>query len=74
MNQTSQQPAGFLRLADLINRDSERNRPPLIPVSAATLWRWVKRGLFPRPVKLSERVTAWRAEDVQQWMSQQGHA
>lgn len=74
MKPHSLQYAGFLRQADLINHDTKRDRPPLIPVSAATLWRWVKRGLFPRPIKLSERVTAWRVEDIQHWMSQQSNA
>ena len=27
---------------------------------------------FPEPVKLSERVTVWRAEDIRRWIEQQG--
>ena len=52
--------AGFVRQADLV--------PGIVPFSAATLWRKVKAGSFPQPVKLSERVTAWRCEDVHAWM------
>lgn len=51
-----------------------RARPgvaPILPVSNATLWRRVKEGTFPKPVKLSERVTAWRVEDVRQWLDAQ---
>ena len=33
------------------------------------LWRKVKAGHFPKPVKLSERVTAWRVEDVRAWLA-----
>ena len=40
----------------------------IIPLSPATLWRKVKDGSFPAPVKLSERVTAWRVEDIRAWM------
>ncbi|WP_295993480.1 AlpA family transcriptional regulator [Rugamonas sp.] len=40
----------------------------MVPFSAATLWRKVKSGEFPQPVKLSARVTAWRLEDVHAWM------
>ena len=42
--------------------------PGIIPFSSATLWRMVKKGAFPPPVKLSQRVTAWRAADVVAWM------
>lgn len=51
---------GFLRQSEII--------PRLIPFSPATLWRKVKDGSFPAPVKLSERVTAWRVEDIRAWM------
>ena len=33
-------------------------------VGKSTIWRWCKQGTFPRPIKLSERVSRWRAEDV----------
>lgn len=36
----------------------------IFPFSHATLWRLVRAGRFPQPVKLSNRVTAWRAEDI----------
>jgi predicted DNA-binding transcriptional regulator AlpA len=52
---------GFLRQSQLI--------PGIVPFSASTLWRMVKAGAFPPPVKLSPRVTAWRAEDLRDWMS-----
>jgi len=40
----------------------------LVPFSSPTLWRKVKTGEFPAPVKLSERVTAWRTADVLAWL------
>lgn len=55
---------GFVRQSQLI--------PHIIPFSSTTLWRKVKSGDFPAPVKLSSRVTAWRAEDVRAWMRQFG--
>jgi prophage regulatory protein len=38
--------------------------PAIFPFSSATLWRKVKAGTFPRPVKLGPRITAWRVEDI----------
>lgn len=45
-----------------------------VPYGPTKLWSEVKAGRFPAPVKLSERVTAWRAEDVHAWIARQGQA
>lgn len=42
--------------------------PHIIPIGATTLWRWVREGRFPKPVRITNRVTAWRAEDVRAWI------
>jgi hypothetical protein len=68
---------GYVRQSQLIGTparkasDTEQAReaePGILPFSSPTLWRLVKAGKFPAPVKLSERVTAWRVEDVRAWM------
>ncbi len=46
---------GFLRLPQVL---------ALIPVSKSTWWEGCRTGRFPKPVKLSPRATAWRAEDI----------
>jgi prophage regulatory protein len=46
----------------------------LIPFSPATLWRKVGKGEFPKPHKLSDRVTAWRIDDVKQWFAERDSA
>jgi len=46
---------GFLRLPDVLK---------LYPVSKSTWWQGVKDGIYPQPVKLSRRTTAWRAQDI----------
>lgn len=40
-----------------------------VPFSKSTLWRRVKAGDFPAPVKLSTGITAWKVEDVRSWIS-----
>jgi prophage regulatory protein len=42
--------------------------PGILPISSATLWRGVKAGTFPAPVKLSEGVTAWCVEKIRAYM------
>lgn len=39
-----------------------------IPFSAPTLWRKVKAGTFPKPIKLGENITAWKVDDVEAWL------
>lgn len=46
----------FLRLNQIV--------PAIIPISRASWWAGIKKGRFPRGVKLSPRVTVWRASDV----------
>jgi len=54
---------GFLR---------QRQVLAFVPISKSTLWRQVRARSFPSPVKLSAGVTAWRAEDVRRWITEQG--
>jgi predicted DNA-binding transcriptional regulator AlpA len=35
-----------------------------VPVSRSCWWAGVRAGRFPKPIKLSERVTVWRASDI----------
>lgn len=55
----------LIRINELASHKGQRG---LIPVSPATLWRWVKAGKFPEPIRLSDRVTAWEASKVNAWV------
>ena len=44
----------------------------LIPVSKSTWWAGVKSGRYPSGVKLSERTTAWKVEDIYKLIEQLG--
>ena len=58
-------PTGFLRLPQIIgNPKANPPTPPIIPVSRSAWWQGVKDGKYPKPVKLGERTTAWRVEDI----------
>lgn len=54
---------GFVREARLLL---------FLPFSHSTLWRKVRAKTFPAPVKISGRMTAWRAEDIHAWIEEQG--
>lgn len=56
--------AAFVRIPQIVG--------PLVPVSRATWWRYVKAGHAPPPVKLSAGVTAWRVGDLRAWLSREG--
>lgn len=56
---------GFLRLPSIIgNPKADPPVPPLIPVGKSCWWEGVRDGRFPKPIKISPRVTAWRARDI----------
>jgi len=48
---------GFVRLSQVLC---------VIPLGKTCWWEGVRSGRFPKPVKLSERCTAWRVEDIRE--------
>lgn len=52
----------------------ERQVRAVVPYSAPTLWRRVKTGEFPQPIRLPGRITAWRWGDVRAWLESHGKA
>ena len=60
----------FIRIRELASAPGRNGRPARrgrLPVSYATVWRWVKLGEFPKPVHLGPQTTAWRLEDIERW-------
>jgi predicted DNA-binding transcriptional regulator AlpA len=49
---------GFVRLRQILAPVGP------IPVSKSTWWAGVKDGRFPKPLKLSPRVTVWRVDHI----------
>lgn len=49
---------GFIRLPELLQR---------LQISAVTLWRWERAGLFPKRTRLGPRIVAWNREEVEEW-------
>lgn len=62
---------GFLRLSQIIgNPKATPPIPAIIPVKKTTWWNGVKNGIYPKPVKLGLRVTAWRVEDIRKFINE----
>jgi prophage regulatory protein len=49
---------GFVRLKDIIAPHG------VYPVSRSVWWEGIASGHYPKGVKLSKRVTAWRVEEI----------
>lgn len=63
--------SAMLRQWQLVRNPKRPNSTAPLPFSAATLWRLVKSGGFPAPVRLSRRVTAWSCASVRAWLASQ---
>ena len=65
--------AGFLRIWQIIgNPKAIPPIPALIPIGRSSFLNGVKSGKYPKPVKLGERTTAWRVEDIRALIGQLG--
>lgn len=66
--------SAYLRESQLVRSPKRPDSTAPLPFSAPTLWRKVKAGEFPAPVKLSQRVTCWQVGAVRAWMTAQAQA
>lgn len=42
----------------------------MLGVCRHTIYHWVRHGRFPEPIKIGERASAWRLEDVERWLAE----
>lgn len=50
----------FLRITDTAKK---------VGVANSTIWLWARQGRFPKPVKIGPRVTGWRTDDIERWLT-----
>lgn len=55
-----------MRVADIATTKKSKG---LLPVSPATIWRWVRESNFPKPYKLGASVTVWDALEVEAFIT-----
>jgi Predicted transcriptional regulator len=73
-NTVSQAPLNLDTLPDGAWLRDKQIAGPVLPIARCTLWAWVREGRFPKPVKLSPRVTAWKVGDVRGFIASQVNA
>jgi prophage regulatory protein len=42
----------------------------VVPYSGTTLWRKARNNEFPKPVKVSTGITAWRVGDIRSYLTE----
>jgi predicted DNA-binding transcriptional regulator AlpA len=45
-----------------------RHLPQAVGVHPATVWRWLRAGKFPAPIRLGEQAIGWRRADISAWL------
>ena len=46
----------------------------VVPLSTASIYRLIKKGEFPKQIKLSERSSGWLLSEVEQWLDSKVNA
>lgn len=56
---------GYARLSQIIG-DKKSTPPvePLVPVSKSTWYDGIRKGRYPKPVKLGPRISGWKWQDL----------
>jgi prophage regulatory protein len=57
---------GFVRLREIIGPSG------VIPISRSSWYAGVKDGRFPKPVKLGPRISAWRVDEIRDFIHRLG--
>ena len=63
-----------IRIRELATVPATSTKPArqgLLAVSPATIWRWVREGRFPKPIKLGKSVTVWDVAEVDAFIARQ---
>jgi predicted DNA-binding transcriptional regulator AlpA len=56
------------RISEVATTKTKRG---LVPVSPATVWRWVAEGKFPKPFKLGPNTTVFDLDQVEAFLAKQ---
>lgn len=46
----------------------------LVPLSRSSIYEMMSKGKFPKPVKLTSKVVAWKSSDIAAWLAEREQA
>jgi len=65
--------SGLLRLKQIIgDPKADPPEPAIIPISRSSWLEGVRKGRFPKPIKLGPRTTCWRYSDIVDFIENAG--
>jgi len=47
-----------------------RELTKLLKVSKETVYLWIRKNKFPKPLKLGARTSVWLKEDIEKWLEE----
>jgi hypothetical protein len=59
---------GTVRMNQLLGLGAYKDQPPVIPVNRMTLYSWIEKGLWPKPMKVGG-VLLWNVATVRETLS-----
>ena len=54
-------------MSQIILRRPEVER--MTGIKTSTLYEWMSKGTFPKPIKLGERAVGWLKKDIDAWLA-----
>lgn len=64
MKQNILPDTGFIRLKDILL---------IYPIGKSTVWAKVKKGEFPKPIRLGPRTVAWEVQEIREFIESISH-
>ncbi|WP_456382934.1 helix-turn-helix transcriptional regulator [Hydrogenimonas sp.] len=61
MNTSTKSPERLIRIKEVMK---------LTGLGRSTVWQYAKTGKLPKPIKISDRYTAWRLSEIEAWMAE----
>jgi predicted DNA-binding transcriptional regulator AlpA len=58
---------GLVRVSQLLAFGSRKGSTPILPISRATMYTWIREGKMPAPIRIGAMV-CWPAPQLRAWL------